>query len=68
LQKLGRLPLAQLGPLVADIARALAYLHDRGVLHRDVKPANLLAQADLPHDAPLTAELWDGRGDSCGAH
>ncbi len=59
LQKLGRLPLAQLGPLVADIARALAYLHDRGVLHRDVKPANLLAQADLPHDAPLTAELWD---------
>ncbi len=60
LQKLGRLPLSQLGPLVADVARALAYLHDRGVLHRDVKPANLLAQADLPHDAPLTAELWDG--------
>jgi len=59
LQKLGRLPLLQLGPLVADVARALAYLHDRGVLHRDVKPANLLAQADLPHDAPLTAELWE---------
>ncbi|GAB4588644.1 serine/threonine-protein kinase [Nocardia sp. IFM 10818] len=32
--------------LLADAAHALDYAHDRGVLHRDVKPANLLISTD----------------------
>jgi serine/threonine-protein kinase len=30
--------------VVADLARAVAYMHGRGVLHRDIKPGNILLQ------------------------
>jgi serine/threonine-protein kinase len=39
----GSLPTEQLIPLGIQIARALATAHDAGVVHRDVKPANILA-------------------------
>lgn len=56
LRKVGRVSLDALAPVVLDAARALAYLHGRGVIHRDVKPANVLMQADFPADAPLSTE------------
>ena len=37
----GLLPLERAYALVLDVARGLAYSHARGVLHRDVKPANV---------------------------
>ncbi len=35
-----------LGALLAPIARGLQHAHDRGVIHRDVKPGNLILRPD----------------------
>jgi TolB-like protein/Flp pilus assembly protein TadD len=42
LEREGRLPVADVVALVREIADALAYAHANGVVHRDVKPANVL--------------------------
>ncbi|MFN8587672.1 MAG: serine/threonine-protein kinase [Candidatus Eisenbacteria bacterium] len=42
----GPLPAREAVALAADVAGALAALHAAGVLHRDVKPANLLCAED----------------------
>ncbi len=32
--------------IVAELAQAVAYAHERGVVHHDIKPANVLVQGD----------------------
>jgi len=42
LNREGKLALCQALDLVAQAARGLSYVHARGILHRDVKPQNML--------------------------
>ena len=45
LQRERRLPVGEALGIARDVATALGYAHERGVLHRDVKPENILLSA-----------------------
>ena len=42
IQREGRLTVGRTVSILKDVARALAYAHERGVVHRDIKPDNVL--------------------------
>ena len=55
----GPLPSLDVGQIGYDMAKALGYVHDHGVIHRDVKPANIM-MFDYRHDAArVRAKLTD---------
>ena len=44
LERDGRLPVEDALRIASQVADALAYAHDRGIVHRDVKPENILLE------------------------
>lgn len=66
-QRLGRpLPISEATTVIAQMARALHHAHQRGIVHRDVKPSNMLVDAADTRHLLLTdfgiAKLQGTRG------
>jgi len=67
------LPFQQIVELLSQIASGLDYAHDKGVIHRDIKPTNILLTAD---GTPMLSDFGVARmadseltrqGEACGS-
>ncbi|NQT85650.1 protein kinase [bacterium] len=58
LKRQGRLPFEEAAPLLDGIAAGLEYAHGQDVLHRDIKPGNILI---TPQDVPKIADFGIAR-------
>lgn len=63
LKRYGRIPVSQALPVFINLANALGHLHGHGLLHRDVKPANVIFVRGIAKlaDIGLVAEAGESR-------
>jgi serine/threonine protein kinase len=59
--KAGPLEFADAVRIITEVGRGLKHLHARGVLHRDVKPANVLFRTDEQGDRAMLSDLGLGK-------
>lgn len=58
-ERLGRLSCSEVVSAVSDVARALEEAHGRGIVHRDVKPDNVLVVESVDRASATTCKLID---------
>ena len=59
-EKNERIPLPQVARLLKELTAALDYAHGQGVIHRDIKPGNIMLQkksGEIVPDQPLTDDV-----------
>ncbi|MFN8571523.1 MAG: serine/threonine-protein kinase [Gemmatimonadaceae bacterium] len=65
LHREGALPPEETRRILLEVARALAYAHERGVVHRDIKPDNILTSS--ADDSVMVTDFGIARAVSDGA-
>jgi eukaryotic-like serine/threonine-protein kinase len=62
LEREGPLPIRDAVRILLDVSRACAYAHSRGIIHRDIKPDNILVSGD----AAIIADFGIARAVAAG--
>lgn len=54
-----QLPVAEALPIFRQVCSGLAYAHDHGIVHRDIKPDNIMLIPDSKENAPPVVKIVD---------